>query len=66
MDGKIFRVLNKVEEILITRHRFVHELSINYNMTKEIYLRYISTIEITIALILESLKSKGMYINTDY
>jgi hypothetical protein len=65
VNGKVFRILGKVEEILDARHRFVHELDINYGLSKEIYLNYVATIENAIRLMLEAFKSKGLKIEID-
>lgn len=60
VNNKIFRVLTKLQEILDARHRFVHELDINYDLSKQDYFDYVATVENVIILILESFKSKGL------
>ena len=66
VNGKIIRILTKVEEILDTRHRFVHELDINYSLSKEIYLGYVSTMEVAIELVLNEFRKKGLTIKIDH
>lgn len=66
VDGKIIRILTKIEEILDARHRFVHELDINYDLSKNIYLDYVSTMERAIELILLEFKKKGLTIDIDH
>ncbi len=66
INGKNFRILTKVQEILEARHRFVHELDIDYGMTKQIYLDYVITIEKTIELMLNEFKAKGLKIEIDH
>jgi len=66
VNGKVFRVLTKVQEILDARHRFVHELDINYALTKKMYLGYVLAIENTIKLTVEAFKTKGLTIDMDY
>lgn len=66
VNRKIIRVLVKIQEILDARHRFVHELDINYNLTKQAYLDYIATVECAILLTVESFKQKGLKIEIDH
>lgn len=66
VNGKVTRILTKVEEILDARHRFVHDLDINYELSKNIYLDYVSTMEIAIELILLAFKEKGLTIEIDH
>jgi len=62
INGKLFQVLPKVREILEARHRFVHELDINYDLTKQGYLDYIRTVENAIMLVLQAFKAKHLKI----
>jgi hypothetical protein len=66
INGNIFRILTKVQEILDARHRFVHELDINYDLTKQMYLDYVLTVEKTIELTLVAFKTKGLTIKIDH
>jgi len=66
INGNIVRVLTKIEEILNARHRFVHELDINFNLTKEMYLDYVLILEKAIGLILVEFKTKGLIIEIDH
>lgn len=66
VNGKIIRVLVKIQEILNARHRFVHELDINYDLTKQIYLDYIATVESAILLTVDSFSQRGLKIELDY
>lgn len=66
INNNVFRVSLKVQEILNARHKFVHELDINYGLTKEMYIDYVVTIENTILLVLEALKAKGLKIEIRY
>lgn len=65
VNGNIFRVLTKVQEILEARHRFVHELDINYDLTKQMYLDYVSTVEKAIELTLVAFNEKGLKLEID-
>lgn len=62
INSKIFRVINKFDEILNARHSFVHELDINYVINKEVYFRYLKTIEVIIEIILNEFKNKNLNI----
>lgn len=66
ISGNIVRVLTKIQEILDARHRFVHELDINYSLTKQMYLDYVLTVEKAIELILGAFKTKGLTIEIDH
>lgn len=66
INGNIVRMLTKIQEILDARHRFVHELDINYNLSKQMYLDYVLTVEKTIELILATFKAKGLTIEIDH
>ena len=65
VNNKIFRILTKLQEILEARHKFVHELDINYNLTKEDYIDYIATVENVITLTIESFKTKNLNITIE-
>ena len=66
VNNSIFRILPRIQEILEARHRFVHELDINYNLTQQMYLDYVSTVEKTIELILTEFKKvKGLKIEIE-
>lgn len=62
VDSKIFRVINKLDEILNARHSFVHELDINYEINKELYFGYLKTMEVIIELMLAEFKTKDLKI----
>jgi len=62
IDSKIFRVINKLDEILKARHSFVHELDLNYEINKELYFGYLKTIEVIIELMLIEFKNKDLKI----
>lgn len=62
VNSKIFRVINKLDEILNARHSFVHELDLNYDINKEIYFGYLNTIEVIIELMLAEFKNKNLNI----
>ncbi|WP_278352427.1 hypothetical protein [Chryseobacterium gleum] len=62
INSKIFRVITKLDEILNARHSFVHELDINYDITKDLYFSYLKTIEVIIELMLVEFKNKGLKI----
>jgi hypothetical protein len=66
INGNVFRVLTKVQEILDARHRFVHELDINYDLTKEMYLDYVAIVENAIRMILKAFETKGLKIEIEY
>jgi len=66
INGKTVRVLVKIQEILEARHRFVHELDINYDLTKQIYLDYITIVECAISLTIDALKTKRLKIEINY
>ena len=65
INNKIFRLLPKVQEILSTRHRFVHELEIDYELSKKIYFDYILVVEDTINQIIISFKDKWLSLKVD-
>jgi len=65
VNKKIVRILTKIQEILYARHRFVHELYINYDLTKQLYLDYIATVKCAILLTIESFRQKGLRIKLD-
>lgn len=63
VNNKVFRILTKLQEILQARHKFVHELDINYDLTKQDYFNYITTVENVIKLTVESfIKTKNLHI----
>lgn len=62
VNSKIFRVINKLDEILSARHSFVHELDINYKINKDLYFGYLRTIEIIIELMLTEFRNKNLKI----
>ncbi|MEG1313789.1 MAG: HEPN domain-containing protein [Bacilli bacterium] len=66
VSRKKMRTLTKTQEILDARHKFVHELDIDYNLTKESYLDYIATVENTILLTIKAFREKGLNIEIDY
>ncbi|WP_294187694.1 hypothetical protein [uncultured Sphingobacterium sp.] len=66
INGNIFRILTRVQELLEARHRFVHELDINYSLSKQMYLDYILTVEKAIELTLTAFKEKGLTIEIDH
>lgn len=65
VNGRQMRILAKIEELLNVRHNFIHRLDIDYSLSKEVYLNYVSIIEITIQLTVESLRENGYNIDTD-
>lgn len=65
VNNNIFRILLKLQEILEARHKFVHELDINYNLTKKDYLNYISTVENVIKLTVDSFTAKNLNITIE-
>lgn len=65
INNKVFRILAKLQEILEARHKFVHELDINYNLTKNDYLNYVTTVENVIKLTVDSFKSKNLNVKTE-
>lgn len=66
IGSNITRVSVKLQEIMEARHRFVHELDINYDLTKEQYLNYLLTIKITITMVIEVMKAKELRIEIDF
>lgn len=66
VNRRIIRVLVKIQEILDARHKFVHELGINYDLTRQVYLDYITTVECAILLTVESFEQKGLKIEIDH
>jgi hypothetical protein len=66
INGNIFRILTKIEEIVDARHKFVHELDINYGLSKEMYIDYVVTVEMAIDLMLMAFKNKGLTIKIDH
>ena len=66
VNSKVFRILTSIQEILEARHRFVHELDIDYTLTKQQYFDYVATIENAIELSLESFREKGLKIEINH
>jgi hypothetical protein len=66
VNGKIIRVLTNMETILNARHKFVHELDIDYSLSKEKYLENVSTVEKAIVLTIERIKKDGLKIEIEH
>jgi len=66
VNSKVVRVLTDIEAILNARHRFVHDLDIDYNLSKEKYLDNVSTVEKAIKLTIERIKKDGLNIETGH
>jgi hypothetical protein len=58
VNGKIFRVLTKLEKLVDSRHKIIHDLEFNIDLTKEDYITYVKTVEMTIEMIIDELKKK--------
>lgn len=58
INGKVFRVLTKLENLVNSRHKIIHDLEFNLDLTKEDYITYVKTVEKTIALVIEEIKVK--------
>lgn len=58
VNGKIFRVLTKLEKLIESRHKIIHDLEFNLDLTKEDYITYVKTVEMTIELTIDELKKK--------
>ncbi|HMU12783.1 MAG: hypothetical protein JST41_08055 [Bacteroidetes bacterium] len=66
VSGKIIRVLTNLEAILNARHKFVHELDIDYCLSKEKYLVNVSTVEKAIELTIQRIKKDGLNIEIEH
>lgn len=53
VNNRTDRILTNIEAILKARHKFVHELDIDYCLSKEKYLDHVATIEKGIELTIE-------------
>jgi hypothetical protein len=62
VGNNVVRILAKIEAILNARHKFVHELDIDYDLSKERYLDMVVTVEKTIYLIIQRFKKDGLKI----
>lgn len=58
VNGKIFRVLTKLEMLVNSRHKIIHNLEFNYDLTKDDYITYVKTVEKTIEMIIDEIKVK--------
>jgi hypothetical protein len=66
VNSNIVRILTNVEAILNARHKFVHELDIDYGLSKEKYLDNIATVEKVIELTIQRLKKEGLKLEINY
>jgi hypothetical protein len=62
VGNNVVRVLTKIEAILNARHKFVHELDIDYTLSKERYLDHVATVEKAIDLVIQRFKKEGLKI----
>ncbi len=58
INGKVFRVLTKLENLVNSRHKIIHDLEFNYDLKKEDYITYVKTVEKTIEMIIDEIKIK--------
>jgi hypothetical protein len=58
--------LTNIEAILNARHKFVHELNIDYGLSKEKYLSNVATVEKAIELTILRFKKDGLKIEIDH
>ncbi len=58
INGRIFRVLTKMEGLVNSRHKIIHDLEFNLDLTKEDYITYVKTVEMTIEMIIDEIKKK--------
>jgi len=58
VNGKILRILNKLEDLINSRHNIIHNLEFNYEMTKNDYLAYVKTVEKMIEIIVDELENQ--------
>lgn len=58
VNGNIFRVLTKLKKLVDSRHKIIHNLEFNIDLTKEDYITYVKTVEMTIEMIIDELKKK--------
>lgn len=66
VSSYLVRVLTNIEAILNARHKFVHELEIDYNLSKEKYLFNLATVEKAIELIIQQFENNGLKIKIEY
>lgn len=66
VSGNVIRVLTNIEAILNARHKFVHELDIDYSLSKEKYLDNVLTVEKAIELIIQRIKKDGLKIEIEH
>lgn len=62
VGNNVVRVLTNIEAILNARHKFVHELDIDYALSKERYLDNVATVEKAINLVTQKFKKDGLKI----
>ena len=51
-------MLTKLGKLVDSRHKIIHDLEFNLDLTKEDYITYAKTVEITIEMIIDELKKK--------
>lgn len=66
INTNVVRVLTKTEALLDARHRFVHELDIDYTLSKEKYLDYVLTVGKAVELIIQRIKKDGLKIEIQH
>lgn len=65
INGKVFRLLNKIENLVNSRHKIIHDLEFNYDLTKDDYITYVKAVEKAIEIVIDELKDKkGLNIET--
>lgn len=62
VGNNVVRVSTRLEAILNARHRFVHELDIDYALSKEKYLDNVATVEKAIGLVTQKFEKSGLKI----
>lgn len=66
VNSNVVRILTNIEAILTARHKFVHQLDIDYGLSKERYLDNVATVEKAIELIIQRIKKDGLKIEIEH
>jgi hypothetical protein len=66
INSNVVMVLTNIEAIFKARHKFVHELDIDYSLSKEKYLDNVATVEKAIELIIQGFKKNGLKLEIEH
>lgn len=58
VDNKVFRVYQKIEEIISIRHSIIHHFGFYENLDKAMFIEYLGTVEVALKVFMNQLESK--------